>query len=233
VTSSLQIFAHRGASGQSPENTLLAFRQAFECGARWIELDTQLVENQLVVFHDDCLERTTNGRGRLNALSLAELRRLDAGQGQQVPLLEEVLQLVSDRQAGVNIELKGPATAVPVAQMLDDQLVRGQLTSEQLLVSSFLLDELEQFHQLMPQLHCAPIYETLPENLEDWLVRLLPWSVHLDQRLIDAALVARITACACRVFAWTVNDRDQAQRLAQLGVKGIFTDFPEIFFETE
>lgn len=227
--SDLQIFAHRGASGHSPENTLLAFRRAFELGVGWIELDTQLVENRLVVFHDDHLERTTNGQGLLSTLTLAELRRLDAGQGEQVPLLEEVLELVMARQAGVNIELKGPGTAAPVAQLLDDLLVRGQLNPAQLLVSSFLPTELEQFHQLRPQLRCAPIYEELPDNLEDRLASLSAWSVHLDHQLIDAALVKRITACGCRVFAWTVNDPAHAQRLAQRGVKGIFTDFPEFF----
>lgn len=225
----LQIFAHRGASGQYPENTLLSFRRAFELGARWIELDTQQVDGRLVVFHDDRLERTTNGAGFLSSLSFEALRRLDAGQGERVPLLDEVLDLVVARRAGVNIELKGVATAVPVAQMLDDLLVRGRLTPEQLLVSSFLPDELDQFHHLMPQLRCAPIYETLPENLQDCLARLSPWSVHLDHQLIDAALVTCITAFACRIFAWTVNDRDHAQRLGQLGVRGIFTDFPEIF----
>jgi glycerophosphoryl diester phosphodiesterase len=225
----LQVFAHRGASGQYPENTLLSFQRAFELGARWIELDTQQVDGRLVVFHDDRLERTTNGTGFLSSLSFEALRRLDAGQGQRIPLLEEVLDLVVARRAGVNIELKGVATAVPVAQMLDNLLARGRLTPEQLLVSSFLADELDQFRQLMPQLRCAPVYETLPENLEDCLARLSPWSVHLDHPLIDAALVARIAACACRVFAWTVNDRDHAQRLAQLGVRGIFTDFPERF----
>lgn len=229
----LQVFAHRGASGRSPENTLLAFRRAFELGARWIELDTQQIDGRLVVFHDDRLERTTNGTGLFSALSFEALRQLDAGQGERVPLLEEALDLVVARRAGVNIELKGQATAEPVAQRLDDLLVRGRLTPEQLLVSSFLPDELDQFHQLLPQLRCAPIYDALPEDLEGRLTKLSPWSVHLDHSLINVSLVARIAACNCRVFAWTVNDRDHAQRLAKFGVRGIFTDFPEIFCAAE
>ena len=103
-------FAHRGASGHEPENTLSAVEKAIELGADWIEVDVYAVKGELIIIHDERLERTTNGTGYVRDTSLAYLRSLDAGKGQCIPTLREVLDSV-DRRAGINVELKGPNTA--------------------------------------------------------------------------------------------------------------------------
>ena len=87
-------FGHRGAAGYAPENTLQAFRLAIDMGCPWIELDVHTVEGELLVIHDDELARTTNGHGRVSTSSLQYLRSLDAGMGERIPMLNEVLDII-------------------------------------------------------------------------------------------------------------------------------------------
>ncbi len=222
------VIAHRGASGTCPENTLLAFRTALEVGANWLELDVQLIENELVVFHDDDLERTTDGSGPLAASSLDSLRRLDAGAGEKIPLLQEVLDLALGK-AEVNIELKGAGTAVATAALLTRLFVDTKLEPEDLLISSLKMEELRYFQTLMPQVRRAPVYEQLPLDFEQQLKQFAPWSVHLHRLLVTEAVVRQIQQTGSKLFAWTVNRTDDAERLSALGVEGFFTDFPEKF----
>lgn len=222
------IIAHRGASGLYPENTLLSFRTAIEMGAEWIELDTQLVEDELVVFHDERLERTTDGKGYLSQCGYSELRQLDAGRGEQVPTLREVLELAAGRPQ-VNIELKGPKTAEPVAELLLQLFGENLLGPDDVLASSLRIDELKRFQQLMPQVRCAPVYEVLPEELERVLQEITPWSLNLSKSLITKEVIALAKQHSSKVLAWTVNDVTEAERLFRLGVDGIFTDYPERF----
>lgn len=226
--SSPVIIAHRGASGTCPENTLRAFGAALDAGARWLELDTQLVEGELVVFHDETLERTTDGRGLLAEISLAGLRRLDAGDGERVPLLEEVLRLAAGR-ARVNIELKGVGTAAPLATLLTRLFNIKLLDPQDILASSLRIDELREFRRLLPQAPWAPIRETLPQDLDELFDGGDPWSLNLHKSLISDAVVAAARRHRSRVLAWTVNDVAQAERLFRRGVAGIFTDYPERF----
>ncbi len=226
------IIAHRGASGTCPENTLLAFNTAMESGAKWLELDTQLVDDELVVFHDESLERTTNGQGQLTQTSFSELRQLDAGRGERVPLLEEVLELAAGR-AQVNIELKGPGTAVPVAKLLTRLIEEQQLGPEDVLASSLRIDELESFQKLMPSVRRAPVYEQLPGELERNLIRFAPWSINLHKSLITEKVIETARRYNCLVLAWTVNDVNEAKQLIQKGADGIFTDHPERFIIRE
>ncbi len=220
------IIAHRGASGSHPENTLLAFQKALEAGAKWFELDTQLVDGELVVFHDDDLERTTNGRGLLRDTPLAELRLLDAGRGEKIPLLHEVLSLAAGR-AKVNIELKGLGTGEATAALLDGLFTQKKFMPADILASSLLLSELNVFRQLMPQVKRAAIYEELPSELATELNRLDCWSVHLHKSLITDGVIKMAAQQRSKVFAWTVNEEIEFTRLVSLGVMGVFTDYPE------
>jgi glycerophosphoryl diester phosphodiesterase len=109
---SFNCIGHRGACGHAPENTLSSFELAIEMGCPWIELDVYHIDGELLVIHDDTLERTTNGTGDVMDQSVAYLRTLDAGDGQQIPTLNEIIELVGHR-AGINVELKGPDTELP------------------------------------------------------------------------------------------------------------------------
>ena len=104
----MQIIGHRGASGYAPENTLKAFELALSQGCEWLELDVHLLDGKLIVIHDEQLDRTTSGQGLISDHSLDAIRRLDAGDGEKIPYLDEVIEMV-DGQASINIELKGLA----------------------------------------------------------------------------------------------------------------------------
>src|SRR3989344_4626849 len=117
--------AHRGASGHKPENTLAAFAKALEIGVDIIELDVRVCKTgELVVFHDMALERTTNGNGLVADTSLEELKKLDAGGGEQVPTLKEVIDLVNKRVV-LNIEMKGKGVVEQLATILKGYLNNG------------------------------------------------------------------------------------------------------------
>lgn len=220
--------AHRGASGHWPENTLLAFRKALEAGAVWLELDVHLTaDGRLVVIHDDSLERTTDGRGLVARQPFVKLRRLDAGLGEKIPLLEEVLALATGR-AAVNIELKGAGTGEPVARLLQHLAGKG-LPRVELLASSLSEKELKSFSARLPQVSLALVSAVVDRDVWQLAAELGVWSLHLDKSCIDQQLVAQARDRQIRLFAYTVNARQELQCLRNWGVAGIFTDYPERF----
>ncbi len=133
---------HRGAAGHEPENTLRSVRRALDMGVQGIEIDVYWLGGELIVIHDATLDRTTSGKGPLRRHTLEEIRGLDAGKGERIPLLREVIDLV-DRRALVNIELKGSRTAWPVRALLGEYIARGWSPAD-FLVSSFRRTELRQ-----------------------------------------------------------------------------------------
>ena len=133
---------HRGAMGYAPENTLKSLTKALELSADWVEVDVHYVDNHLIVMHDDRLERTTNGEGPLADKSYSYLRSLDAGEGERIPTLDEVLDVVWGK-ASINIELKGPGTAQPVMELLRKRIspawgIENFLISSLLFINQFL-----------------------------------------------------------------------------------------------
>lgn len=220
------VIGHRGARGLAPENTLAGFRRALELGAPWVELDVQLHGGELLVFHDERLERCTNGRGRLDRHDLAYLRGLDAGGGERIPFLGEVLDLV-DQRAGVNIELKtANGTAAAVAKLLRAYLERGW-QPERWLVSSFHLPELRAFRRLLPEVPVGALLCGVPLDLAACGTALGAASVNLALDFADAALVADAKQRGMKAYVYTVNEPDDFARMEALGIDGVFTDYPD------
>lgn len=218
----LLCIGHRGAKGHLPENTLPSFERAIKLGCDWVELDVYFVEGELLVIHDKKVDRTTNGRGYIKDLSLADLRRLDAGAGAMIPTLREVLDLIAQR-CKVNVELKGEQTAAPVCALLDEYCDRGWNT-EDFLISSFshgLLAECDARYR-----RGALFIKLLPDQ---WLraERLDAWSVNFDQRHITAELVSEAHSRGYKVLTYTANSPADIQRVIDCGVDGIFSDFPD------
>jgi len=218
---------HRGAPGYRPENTLPSFELALAMGCPWIELDVYAVEGELLVHHDDRLERTTNGEGDIRERPLAYLRGLDAGDGAVIPTLREVIALV-DRRAGINVELKGPGTAEPVLALLDESVASGW-RPDQFLISSFDHDELARARGNYPL--GALFHRTVPDYFGT-TAALGAWSLNLSRRIVDAATVTAAHARGLRVLVYTVNDADEVRRMLSLGVDGIFSDYPDLALET-
>jgi glycerophosphoryl diester phosphodiesterase len=222
------ILAHRGASLQAPENTLAAFRAARAVGADGIELDVHLSADGVpVVIHDETLERTTDGRGRVDERTLIQLQQLDAGSwfdpafaGEPLPTLEQVLDWAGDRLR-LNVEIKAAAAGRAVLDLL------AGFPRARVLVSSFDHALLAALHEREPRLPLGFLVDT-----PFWrraLARAAACRAASLHPRVD--LVSRPLLTACRragqaVYPWTVDAPEPARRLRSLGVAGLFTNDP-------
>jgi glycerophosphoryl diester phosphodiesterase len=217
---------HRGARGHAPENTLLSIDTGILLGADMIEFDVQRCEHELIVIHDPRLERTTNGSGRVDESKFEYLRGLDAGQGQQVPTLKEVLDLVEGR-APLNIEIKSAGgTAARVATVLREALSDGWSPS-QFLVSSFHLPELYEFKQAAPEIPIAALVCGVPLDWAACAVELGAHALNVSAEFADARLLQDAHERGLKMYVYTVNHPDDIRRLRDAGFDGVFSDYPD------
>ena len=221
----LLCIGHRGAMGHAPENTLASIRKALELGVPCLEIDVYFVDGQLVVFHDHRLERTTNGTGYLLEQEFNHLRSLDAGDGEKIPTLKEVFDVIQLR-AGVNIELKGPGTAGPVVEFISKMRDVGW-HDDLILISSFNHRELVQIRQMDPRIKLGAMMVGLPLDGAAFAVSLGAYSVHLSFDFIDRKFINDAHSRGFRVFVFTVNYPEDIKKMRDLGVDGIFTNYPE------
>ncbi|SNY52730.1 glycerophosphoryl diester phosphodiesterase [Arsukibacterium tuosuense] len=221
----MQIIAHRGASGEYPENTLLAIEQATVQGADAVEIDVFAVQGELIVIHDHHLARTTNGTGSIYQYSLAKLMQLDAGQGQRIPTLWQVLELTHNK-CWLNIELKGDDTVAPLLALLNKAEQQLGFDLESLVISSFNHHLLSAIKQQQPQLRLGALTASLPLDYAAFASTLQAYSVHCDVSFINQAFVDDAKARDLKVFVYTVDQPDDIQRLKAYGVDGIFSNFP-------
>lgn len=213
---------HRGACGYKPENTLASFAHALALGCDWVELDVHALDGELLVIHDKSVDRTTTGSGLISAMSLEEVRRLDAGDGEQIPTLDEVIALI-DRRCRINVELKGADTAEPVNSALDRYVASGW-APEDFLVSSFNHEELSR---AAPGWRRGVLFPNLPG---DWLhqaLALAAWSVNFHRKDVTAGLVEAAHEAGLKVLVYTVNKPTDIKRIINTGADGIFSDYPD------
>ncbi len=220
--------AHRGASGREPENTLRAFERAMEQGATWLELDVHEAHGRLLVIHDDSVDRTTDGAGALRALPLAALRSLDAGHGEKIPFLEDVLALAAGR-ARLNIELKSGDVLEPTLAVLQDAVAKGSWQPEHFLLSSFDWDLLGEARHREPAIPLAPLVgKGAGGEVLEAGERMNAEAVHISRWSARARFVAAAHARGLAVRVYPVNRRWEFDLMVRLGVDGIFTDFPDL-----
>lgn len=219
------IFAHRGASGYQPENTLISMQLALDLGAEAIELDVHNVENELVVFHDRRLEGKSNGKGLIRQSSLSELANLNVN-GQPIPTLWQVLSLIKG-QCIVNIELKGDNTVEPMLAMYDDVISQLNFTPAQLLFSSFNHPYLAKLKQAKPQAYVAPLLGGIPLDLAKSVSDLQAYSLHIDLGFISQALIDDAHQRGAKVYVYTVDNPDDIRALQAIGVDGVFSNYPD------
>ena len=220
-------FAHRGASGHEPENTLSAVEKAIVLGADWIEVDVYAVEGELIVIHDERLERTTNGIGSVMDKTLAHLRSLDAGKGQRIPTLREVFDSV-DRRVGMNVELKGTGTAGLAVSLLNEYVNKRGWNYDQFILSSFNHHELAKVKELDPQIKVGIIIGGRYRRYKKFTRRFTTYSLHPHIDLVTAELITDAHQRGLKVFVYTVNQPDKIARLEAMGADGVFTDLPEL-----
>jgi len=240
--------AHRGASARAPENTLAAFAEAVRLGANAIELDVHLTADGVpVVIHDGTVDRTTNGRGEVAAMTLKDLRRLDAGawfssrfRGERIPTLEESLEYARGR-CGMNIEIKEPparrriargAPAAPdaVACAVARAVARTRF-NDLLVVSSFSPGALQQARAAMERIRLGFLVSRSLRGLRAVHRRVRLFSVHPHVRLAGPRRIRLTRRLGLVVVFWTVNDLRLMRRLLALGGDGLMTDDPALFQE--
>lgn len=219
------VIGHRAAAGLAPENTLAAVREALKAGVDCIEVDVWHVDGELVVIHDSCVERTTNGVGYVEDFSLHDLRMLDAGQCQRVPLLEEVINLVHGR-CNINIELKGPDCAEAAVEAVNAAVRTERWQRQQFILSSFDHTQLRRVRELDPAIRCGLLLCGAPDDLAAYVRDLGVFSVHFSRDFARPEWIQSVQAAGCWAFVYTVNDISEAARLRAAGVDGFFTDFP-------
>ena len=232
-----RVIAHRGFSGRAPENTLAAFRQALEVGADMIELDVHLsMDGEIVVIHDADLSRTTNGKGRVRDLTLAQLKKLDAGTsfsvdlaGELIPTLAEVLELVAGRML-LNIEIKvtGEIQGGITEKVLT--LIGEKRMGNQVILSSFDPRALSHSRKIDPGVRTASLYnEVLHAGKSPIQIMEEVGSVALNLRhdQVTADMVAMCHRHGRAVAVYTVNQPAQMRALFDLEVDALFTDRPD------
>jgi len=231
------VIAHRGASGECPENTLAAFRRAMELGADMLECDVQCSrDGTVVVMHDGRVDRTTDGHGWVRCLTWRELKRLDAGgwfgaafRGERVPTLEDLLALTAEKVL-LNIEIKRTILhahhITTIAEKVATLIACGQL-QKTVLVSSFDPYALAHVKACQPDISTALVAVRRPRGgVPAALQRFGVQALHMSRYSVSPTLLTEARRVHCPVRAFTVDEVPSMRRLIARGVDGLFTNYP-------
>lgn len=212
---------HRGVMGVEPENTLRSFVRAEASGMDAIELDLHLSKDgALVVMHDVDVDRTTDGSGPIAARTLAELRELDAGQGERIPVFEEVLEAVS---SPLQAEIKDVAAARALADVIRERDLVGRVE-----VSSFHDEAVTEIARLVPGVRTVLIASRWGADVVDRAKAAGAATLALNIRRLTLEVVEQAHSEGVKVIGWVVNTQDHLRLARALGLDGATTDFPEI-----
>ncbi len=230
-----KIFAHRGSAGTHPENTMISFYEAVRAGADGIELDVHLSkEGEVVIIHDELVNRTTNGKGYVKDMTVKELKALNANhtfhglaETARIPLLEEVLTMLLHTDMLLNIELKNNVFFYKGLEEKVIQLVRMYNLEERVILSSFNHYSLVHCVSLAPEMETAPLYR-------DGLY--MPWvyaqairagAIHPNIKAAPDFIIQQAMEYGIAVRPYTVNAESQMEKLFRINCSGFITDFPE------
>lgn len=233
------VIAHRGASGEAPENTLAAMRLAAEQGALAVEIDVNASADGVpYVHHDDRLDRCTDGRGLLHEQASSRLDAVCAGAGmpgherEPLPRLEALVELVVDRGLALNLEIKPPAgRAAVTTDAICDVLERCWPADATLVFSSFDEAALDRARERLPELPRALLVGRMPDTVDaarSALARTDSINLHCSQDGLVPAVAQALANDGHAVYCYTVNDPERAARLLEQGAAGVFTDYPAL-----
>jgi len=220
----MKVMGHRGAKDEFPENTLKSIKFALDVGCSAVEIDVHLSsDNKIVVIHDDTVDRTTNGKGKVLQLSSDELRGLDAGQGEKIPYLAEVLDLIKSRNCELVIEVK--------AANLEEKLIallKEKEMIEKVSVISFNHRIVKRIKELCPQIKTACLLYGLPVDAVAIARAALADGLSICVATVDKELVDQCHKEGIYVAAWNVNDKESFAYFKQMGIDFLGTDKPSI-----
>ncbi len=244
-----RFFAHRGGALEAPENTLEAFAAGLKAGADRLELDVHATsDGEVMVIHDETVDRTTDGTGLVRAKTLAEIRELDAGarfaaddgsepfagRGIRVPTLAEVFEAFPGVPLNIEIKQSSPQIETEVLAIIDRFSARKQV-----LLAAEIGEIMERIRLVAPDIHSGTSLDDGAEFLDYWAKdRLVDYRrrgvafqvppTFLDQPLVTKEFVDVAHDCGVEVHVWTIDEASEIERLLGLGVDGIMTDRPTV-----
>lgn len=239
-----RVYAHRGVSGLAPENTLAAIKLCKEYHINWFECDIDVIgDGTVILTHDSTLDRCTNRSGGYYQLQQADLQGIDAGvwfgeayQGEPLPTLNQLVELMNTHQLNGNIEIKSCEAGKAMALKLLDGLQQALTALDperEVIISSFNFLFLAELKKRCPQIAVACLYESY-QSLDD-AITTLEWVgaeyIHLSQQGLTRETVARLTEAGYKVAVYTVNSTMRANELFHWGVFAVFSDVPHLFAE--
>ena len=230
------IIGHRGAAGTAPENTKASIFKAIGLGVEWIEVDVQPTkDHHLVVAHDHKINRCSNGKGRIDEQTLADLKQYDFGSwfgsdftDEEIMTLSELLEIAQKHHIKLNLEIKiDKHDPEYVAKLLHDVLNQYQSMWNELIISSFNHDALLAFKTHNSSIRLGALCERVTKPYLASVERMQPYSCHLNFTWTKTAQVESLKGLGYQVYCYTVNK--PSDKLKMLNLDGIFTDYPERF----
>ena len=216
------ILGHRGAKGEKPENTILGIKYALDLGVKAIEIDIHLSsDEELIVIHDDTVDRTTNGQGKVLNLSSLELKKLDAGEGERIPLLEEVLDLYKDYNFTLFVEIKSLGCEKKLIKLIKERDLYSKIIAK-----SFNHRIVKRIKELDSKVKTSCLMYGLPINAVNIIENAKADGISISVSTVDQALVDLCQHNNYKVTVWNVNTKLELAPFVEMGVDFIGTDYP-------
>lgn len=231
----MNILAHRGLSAKYPENTIIAFEAAARVPVWGVEFDVHLTkDNQLVVIHDETINRTSNGSGFVKDLTLEELRAFDYGAwfkaefaGQQIPTLADVLTIFQQTNHHINIEIKSDIFEYQGIEALIANEIQKFHIEKRIIISSFNHESIARFQQIMPNVKTALLFASLVTKLEEYVKTFGCEAIHIPYYYGMRSIIHQVIRNGISVRAYTVNDSEMLVQLKEIGLDAVFSDVVE------
>ena len=218
---------HRGAKGYEPENTIIAFQKAIDFGCDGIELDVHLsLDKEIIVIHDEKIDRTTNGKGFVNQMTLSELRSFRIDGKHQIPTLEEVFE-VANNNIFINIELKSYETVEKIVEFFEKYVNTKNLNYSNFIISSFDWNALQQVRFLNDKIQIGVLTATDLDLAFSFAKFIKAKTINPYFHLLNEENVAKMQKKGFEIHTWTVNEIEDIEKMKAFKVDGIITDFPD------
>lgn len=232
-----KVFAHRGASGIAPENTLAAISLAADLGAKAIELDVNISSDGVaIIMHDESVDRCTNASGLISDITFAQLQKLDAGSwfaekfsDEKIPTLKQAMDLISGRGLYFNLEIKpSPGREAETAEIIANEIKVNWQENDPILVSSISEIALKVFNKIIPHISLGLIVRDVPKNWHEKLSGNNCISIHFEYSFANTHIINEIKSAGFFALAYTVDDPEMVKKLFAMGIDGIFTNNPKL-----
>ncbi len=226
VVELVTVTGHRGAAALEPENTLRGIRRAIELGVDQIEIDVHLTrDGRLVVIHDETVDRTTNGSGRVRDLSLEEIRALDAGKGEKIPTLEEVIRLVKGKVI-LQVELKGRGVEEKTVETVERMGI-----VDEVVFTSFRHPAIKTAKELNPDIEAGVLFYCLPIDPCRLALDAGAEAIHPNVSFVNEEMVLKAHELGLKVRAWNSDEEQEMKRLIETGIDGLGSNRPDLLMK--